>query len=158
MLCHLLTRILDLCTSAPKVRENILLPHTREFWIMYSTSLENKCRTIFIWTNVDKRDLEEVSEAIWPLKVRFESSVTPRSLTEVKSTRSCPKKGTVKSLGNLEISCLTPNRTNLVFSELIKRWLAHHHSETCLRSSTTWRRHESMSFDANEKYTLVSST
>ena len=28
---------------------------------MYSTSLENKCRTLFIWTNVDQR--EEVSEA-----------------------------------------------------------------------------------------------
>ena len=25
-------------------------------------------------------------------------------------------------LGNLEIRCLTPNRTNLVFSGLIKRW------------------------------------
>ena len=69
MLCHLLTRIFDLCTSAPKVRvrENIFLPHTREFRIMSSTTLENKCRTIFICTNVDKRDLEEVSEAIWPL-------------------------------------------------------------------------------------------
>ena len=30
----------------------------------------------------------EVSEAIWPLKVRFESSVTLRSLTEVTRTRS----------------------------------------------------------------------
>ena len=30
----------------------------------------------------------EVSEAIWPLKVRFESSVTLRSLTEVTCTRS----------------------------------------------------------------------
>ena len=38
---------------------------------MYSTSLEKKCHTLFIWTNVDKS--EEVSEAIWPLKVRFES-------------------------------------------------------------------------------------
>ena len=53
---------------------------------MYSISLENKRRTLFISTNVAKRD--EVSEAMWPLKVRFESSVTPRSLTEVTGTRT----------------------------------------------------------------------
>ena len=49
-------------------------------------------------------------------------SVTPRSLTEVTGTRSRPRKGTVMLLGNLVIRCLTPNRTNLVFSGLIKRW------------------------------------
>ena len=91
--------------------ENSLL-NTREFRIMYSTSLENMLRTLFIWTNVDKR--EEVSEAIWPLKVRFESNVTPRSLTEITGTRTWPRKGTVMLLGNLEISCFTPNRTTLV--------------------------------------------
>ena len=37
----------------------------------------------------------------------------------------------------------------------VEQWLAQHHSETCLRSSATWLRHESMSFDANEKYILV---
>ena len=79
----------------------------------------------------------EVSEAIWPLKVRFESSVTLRSLTEVTGTRSSPRKGTVMLLGNLEISYLTQKRTNVVFSGLIKQWLVQHHSETCLRSSTT---------------------
>ena len=30
----------------------------------------------------------EVSEAVWPLKVRFESSVTPRSLAAATGTRS----------------------------------------------------------------------
>ena len=48
-----------------------------------------------------------------------------------------------------------PKQDKLVFSG--KRWLAQHHSETCLRYSSTWRRHESMFFDANEKYILVSS-
>ena len=60
--------------------------------------------------------------------------------------------------GELERSYLAPNRTNLVLSGLIKRWLAQHHSPTCWRSSATWRRHELMSFDANEKFILVSST
>ena len=117
------------------------LPNTREFRIMCSTSLEIKCRTLFIWTNADKR--EEVSEAIWPLKVRFESSVTPRSLAKVIGTRSWPRKGTAMLLCNFEISFLTPNRTNWVLPGLIKSWLALHHSATCWRSSATWRRHES---------------
>ena len=51
-----------------------------------------------------------ITEEIWPLKVRFESVVTPRSLTEVTGNRSLPRKGTVMLLGNLEISCLTPIR------------------------------------------------
>ena len=53
---------------------------------MYGTCLENKCHTLFIGNNVDKR--EDASEAIWPLKVNFESSVTPKSLAEVTGTSS----------------------------------------------------------------------
>ena len=41
-----------------------------------------------------------------------------------------------------------PNRTNLVLSGLIKRWLAQHHSCNMFEipSAATWRRGESMSF------------
>ena len=56
-----------------------------------------------------------ITEEKWPLKVRFESIVTPRSLTEVTGTTSLPRKGKVMLLGNLEISCLTPIRKNVVF-------------------------------------------
>ena len=136
--------------------------------MMCSTSLERKCRTLFIWTNVDKR--EEVSEAIWPLKVRS-SQVWRQGLwwkLQVLGLDKRPplsslgldhaRKGTVMLLGNSEISCLTPNRTNLFFFFFFRidpRWWVQHHSETSLRSSATWRRDESMSFDANEKYILV---
>ena len=41
-----------------------------------------------------------ITEEIWPLKVRFESVVTPRSLTEVTGTRSLPRKGTVMLLAS----------------------------------------------------------
>ena len=41
-----------------------------------------------------------------------------------------------------------PNKTNLVLSGLIKRWLAQHHSCNMFEipSATTWSRGESMSF------------
>ena len=146
----------DLCVPAWLFRTK-RMASCREFRIIYSTSLENKCGTRFIWTDVDK--IGEVSEAVWPLKVRFKSNVTPRSLAAATGTRSWPRKGTVMLLGNLERSCLTPKRTNWVLSGLIKRWLAQHHSATCWGSSATWRRiNELMSFDANEKFILVSST
>ena len=50
--------------------------------------------------------------------------------------------------GELERSCLAPNRTNLVLSGLIKRWLAQHHSCNMFEipSAATWSRGESMSF------------
>ena len=41
-----------------------------------------------------------ITEEIWPLKVRFESVVTPRSLTEGTGTRSLPRKGTVMFLAS----------------------------------------------------------
>ena len=41
-----------------------------------------------------------ITEEIWPLKVRFESFVTPRSLTEVTGTRSLPRKSTVMFLAS----------------------------------------------------------
>ena len=41
-----------------------------------------------------------ITEEIWPLKVRFESVLTPRSLTEVTGTRSLPRKGTVMFLAS----------------------------------------------------------
>ena len=58
-----------------------------------------------------------ITEEIWPLKVRFESVLTPRSLTEVTGTRSLPRKGTVMLQGNLEISYLTPIRKTCFFKD-----------------------------------------
>ena len=58
-----------------------------------------------------------ITEEIWPLKVRFESVLTPRSLTEVTGTRSLPRKGTVMLQGNLEISYLTPIRKTWFFKD-----------------------------------------
>ena len=123
---------------------------------MYSTSLKKKCHTLFMWTNADK--WEEVSEAVWPLKVRFKSSVTPRSLTEVTGTRSWTRKGMVMLLGNLEISYLTPERTNCFSFRIDQKVVSVIPLWNVFKSSATWRRHESMSFDVNDKYILVSST
>ena len=58
-----------------------------------------------------------ITEEIWPLKVRFESVLTPRSLTEVTGTRSLPRKGTVMLQGNLKISYLTPIRKTWFFKD-----------------------------------------
>ena len=55
-----------------------------------------------------------ITEEIWPLRVRFESVVTPRSLTEVTGNRSLPRKGTV-STGQLRDKLPHPNQENMVF-------------------------------------------
>jgi len=48
--------------------------------MVVSTDLENKCLTLFIWHKIEIRD--EVRVLTYSLKVRFESNIIPRSLTE----------------------------------------------------------------------------
>ena len=52
------------------------------------------------------------------LKVRFESKIIPRSLTEDTGIKCCPRKGTLMS-GTLLKSCFVPKRISLVLSGLV---------------------------------------
>jgi len=55
---------------------------------------------------------------VFQLKVRFESNIIPRSLTEDTGINCCPRKGTLIS-GTLLKSCFVPKRISLVLSGLI---------------------------------------
>ena len=71
--------------------------------MVVSTDLENRCLTLFIWHKIEIRD--EVRVLTCSLKVRFESKIIPRSLTEDTGIKCCPRKGTLMS-GTLLKSCV----------------------------------------------------
>ena len=66
---------------------------TRQFRMVVSTDLENKCLTLPIWHRIEIRD--EVRVLTCSLKVRLESNIIPRSLTEDTGINCCPRKGTL---------------------------------------------------------------
>ena len=59
--------------------------------MVVSTDLENKCLTLLIRHRIEIRVLT------CSLKVRFESNIIPRSLTEDTGINCCPRKGTLIS-------------------------------------------------------------
>ena len=76
-----------------------------------STDLEKRCLTLFIWHKIEIRD--EVRVLTYSLKVRFESKIIFRSLTEDTGIKCCPRKGTLMS-GTLLKSCFVPKRISCV--------------------------------------------
>ena len=81
--------------------------------MVVSTDLENKCLTLLIWHRIEIRD--EVRVLTCSLKVRFESNIILRSLTEDTGINCCPRKGTLISSTLLK-SCFVPKRISLVLS------------------------------------------
>ena len=123
--------------------------------MVVSTDLENKCLALLIWHRVEIRD--EVRVLTCSLKVRFESNIIPRSLTEDTGIKCCPRKGTLISGTPLK-SCFVPKRISLVLSGLISNLFVQHQEAISRRSSETFARQESILFDEHERETFVSST
>ena len=112
--------------------------------MVVSTDLENKCLALLIWHRVEIRD--EVRVLTCSLKVRFESNIIPRSLTEDTGIKCCPRKGTLISGAPLK-SCFVPKRISLVLSGLKSNLLLQHQEAISRRSSETFARQESILFD-----------
>ena len=66
--------------SRPDCRAIKKFTKTRHFRMVVSIDLENKCLTLLIWHKIEIR--HEVRVLTCSLKVRFESNIIPRSLTE----------------------------------------------------------------------------
>lgn len=115
--------------------------------MVVSTDLENKCLALLIWHRVEIRD--EVRVLTCSLKVRFESNIIPRSLTEDTGIKCCPRKGTLISGTPLK-SYFVPKRISLVLSGLISNLFVHHQEAISRRSSETFARQESILFDEHE--------
>ena len=64
--------------------------------MVVSTDLENRCLTLFIWHKIEIRD--KVRVLTCSLKVRFESKIIPRSLTEDTGICACMFKTTAASM------------------------------------------------------------
>ena len=100
--------------------------------MVVSTDLENKCLTLLIWHRIEIRD--EVRVLTCSLKVRLESNIIPRSLTEDTGINCCPRKGTLISSTLLK-SCFVPKRISLVLSGLISNLFVQHQEAISRRSS-----------------------
>ena len=84
------------------------------------------------------------------LKVRLESNIIPRSLTEDTGINCCPRKGTLISSTLLK-SCFVPKGISLVVSGLISNLFVQHQEAISRRSSETFARQELMFFDEHER-------
>ena len=124
------------------------LQKPRQFRMMVSTDLKNKCLTLLIWHRIETRD--EVRVLTCSLNVRFESSVIPRSLTEDTGVKCCPIKGILISSTLLK-SRFVPKRISLVLSGLISNLFVQHKEAISRRSSETFARQETMFFDEHER-------
>ena len=116
---------------------------SKQFRMVVSTctDLENKCLTLLIWHRIEIRD--EVRVLTCSLKVRFESNIIPRSLTEDTGIKCCPGKGTQISSTLLK-SCFVPKRISLVLSGLISHLFVQHQEAISRRSSETFAMQESV--------------
>ena len=113
--------------------------------MVVSTDLENKCLTLLIWRRIEIRDVLTCS-----LKVRFESSIIPRSLTENTGINCRPRKRTLISSTLLK-SCFVPKRISSVLSGLISNLFVQHQEAISRRSSETFARRELMFSDEHER-------
>jgi len=116
--------------------------------MVVSTDLENKCLTLLIWHRIEIRD--EVRVLTYSLKVRFESNIIPRSLTEDTGINCCLRKGTLIS-GTLLKSFFVPKRISLVLSGLISNLFVQHQEAISRRSSETFARQELIFSDDHER-------
>jgi len=116
--------------------------------MVVSTDLENKCLTLLIWLRIEIRD--EVRLLTCSLKVRFESNIIPRPLTEDTGINCCQRKGTLMS-GTLLKSSFVPKRISLVSSGLISNLFVQHQEAISQRSSDTLARQEFIFSDERER-------
>ena len=104
--------------------------------MVVSTDLENKCLTLLIWHGIEIGD--EVRVSTCSLKVRFESNIIPRSLTENTGIHCCPRKGTLISSTLLQ-SCFVPKKISLVLSGLISNLFVQHQEAIRVNKSEIFR-------------------
>ena len=99
------------------------------------------CLILLIWHNMDSRD--DVNVFTRSLKLRYEPSVMPKSLTEDTGVSSWSRKGTLMS-DTLLRSCLVPKKMSLVLLGFISNWCEQHHPAMRRRSSVIFTRQEFM--------------